>query len=364
MSTGQSYSCSETFSTETQHGTVSEVSEEMLLGPYSYGVEFTDFVQNFRSLLKTSKQCGEELHASWLSDVKKISNSFDQVSGNADCVEVYKRVFLKFVDSHREIMGSPILGEDDLLMDGPFKSLEYLQSGLGAQDESQSHGSEVGLAVSFDELGLKNVRIPIGTIYRFASSKRLEDPSGHSLFPTLVLLDFYAVCAHSLGDDHPIKSEVVRNLSDLCEVAESISPGSGPGSALIASSTSGQKLTPESATSTVDSIFDAFSQFGFVAQLLSNSLGGNVTTSDFNQSMDGMKNVIKSVVGHVVKDELPMSETGEVNRNEVLGRLGGAFQSTEVQKNFSDMAETMMSIYSKFVPPQPSTPSSTTHDSV
>lgn len=319
--------------------------DEAIQPPATYAVEFTDFVDNFRSFLRTSKEIGDELKASWVPSIRKISSCFEQVAGQSNGLSPYKSMFSSFVDSH-PLLVQPITKDDsDLILDDFFKSMDCEIAPDGNPSSSK------GPVVYFNRtaIHLMSIHIPLGEIYRSALTLRKEHPDdvSKSLLPVMILLDFFAVCAHSLPDSHSDKECIVRNLADLCDAAEGISPGTGPGASLVLAS-SAVRPSAEASSATIDTLFDSISNFGGFAQTISMMFGGRVSSSDFSNTVGGIKGVVKDMVQAVTKDGFPVGDNGSVNSDAILSNLGNAFQSPEMRKKITDVAESTLSLFSQF----------------
>jgi hypothetical protein len=244
----------------------------------SYAVEFTSFQGSFEGIIKRAKEITEEKPAPRAAPRKKptwavaAAANKDEVADAADdatppssptpawvsCFDrlysAYTKVgykcqpfmsmFQRFFDEHADALASPIFDEEtNAVRDDFFKKLDLFPRPTGGASPATSSVkatvAELKGPVVFynNDQKCAHVCFPIGELYRYCvaeyfKSMQTNDEAAKNkllLLPTLTLLDFYSILFHSVPSSHEKYEAIRRNLECLCEAAETVSPGSGPG---------------------------------------------------------------------------------------------------------------------------------------
>lgn len=303
--------------------------------PDSYSVEGTDFSENLRALLLRAINLGGAAKPRYAEGCRKILTALDRVSGDSETgLEPFKTAFARFVAANPVIL-EPLVGDDDVVHDALFKRTDRGVAPGGGEAAS------AGLVVYYnlDAPHLASACVAVSEIYNAAVERAHAGGGGSStdmMTPTLVMLDFYAVCAHSVPADSPHREALIRNLADLCEVAEAISPGSGPGVRARAAA--------------VPPIVDGMSSF------LSALSGGAVAPQQMTDAFSDVQNVVKNLIDKITETGPPVDPDGSIDPAVLLGRIGDVFKSPDIQSQIARTARNASEIFRHFAPPaQPTT---------
>jgi len=379
-----------------------EVGDDVLAAfASSYDVSYTSFESAMRSLLARgvnelskvpprsapsgSDSAPPPAKPFWIQCVTKFNMAYQKAYRQSAS---FKKMFVAFLDTYSSDLTAPLFSDDsESVADSFFKRTERFPTPGGAARAAvvASGGSTVieGPVVYFDmnASNLYSVCVPIGEMYRSAIKQYISAPASNlkkKLLPTLTLLDFYAVLYHSVPEDHQFRPALEKNLSDLCEAAEAISPGSGPGASSPESATGGggvgnvvaglgsllggaggaggtfEQISKAFASGTSDGLEGAF---GTIASMVSTFAGvGGMNP----QTADDMANVIKSVgasVGTLVEkitestqaarssEDGASAGSGSLDPQHVVGLLGTIFQSGEVQEQLAQTAKSASQVF-------------------
>lgn len=363
-----------------------DVADVMQMLASSYDVSYTSFEGNLKSLLhrgvndlfkpapprasslSSSQASSSDAKPFWHLCVTKFHTAYLKASRQSSA---FKKMFVNFFEANADELCRPLFSEDsESVADGFFKLTDKFPGPSSAAARAASAAATgtsptlEGPVVYFDMTSslLASVCIPIGEMYRAAIKQYLSAPPSNlkkKLLPTLTLLDFYASIYHSLPEDHSRRWEVERNLADLCEAAEAVAPGSGPGNSSLVTSDSSQ----QAASSPFEMLAKAFSGAGADAngglEGAFGSIAGIVTSlasvGGVNPAVAGdMTNAIKSV-GSSVKtlvdklSEIKKEDGGEggnpIDNEQFVEALGTIFQSGEVKQQLSQTLKTASAVF-------------------
>lgn len=322
----------------------------------SYDVSHTSFSGSLRSLLKRANEIATPVKVPprrgdmfpkenkterpyW---VVCSSNLLEALGRVAD-TSVFTQMFKNFLEDYGSDVAAPLFSseESSVVSDAFFKStaIHKCPSIKGEPNVGVNVNAGPTVYYSLSNPRVSSVCLPIGEIYRAAlkayrdTTDTSETPSAETpaeptpaalkrrLYPTLTLLDFYAVLYHSISPDHKHYSAIQTNLYDLCDAAEATSPGSGPGVSTSA------KTTP-----------DVSNPLSLLTGLLT-ARGGN--GSEIAAAIGGISSVVKSLIDKVSaeSDAARAANGGNVDPGELVGMLGNVFQSPEMKRQISETAQ-------------------------
>jgi hypothetical protein len=387
-----------TVSQETTPVEGDNITDVMQTFASSYDVSYTSFDMCMKSLLsrgvndlnkapppranQTESSSVSSVRPFWHTCVTKFHTAYLKAFRQS---AAFKKMMMVFFDMYSEELCKPLFTEDgDSVADGFFKRTDRFPGPLSAAARTASASATgtssvlEGPVVYFDMVSsqLASVCIPIGEMYRAAIKQYLSAPSSNlkkKLLPTLTLLDFYAVIYHSMDGSHPSREYVERNLADLCEAAEAVSPGSGPGSSSLSSGGGSYPLDSSSSSnlfsgnpfealtkmfsgaSTPESNGGLEGAFGSIAGIVSSlaAVGGvnpNVA-GDMTTAIKSVGTSVKTLVDKLSEikkeggDGSGDSSSMPIDNEQFVEALGAIFQSGEVKQQLSQTLKTASAVF-------------------
>lgn len=331
----------------TQISTNVNADEIMASVASSYCIDYTSFDDSLTSLLKRASddlaipvpRAGGTIKPYWGQCAQKLLIAYERAKANPSA---FKQMFANFYDSNASELSKPLFADDEssVVSDQFFKDTEVkpapksdgreksVRTSLGSHD---LHGPVVYFRM--DAPHLASACVPIGEIYTHAIRAHIDADESNirrKLFPTLTLLDFYSVIYHSLPESHPDRDKVARNVEDLCEAAEAVGPGTGPGA---------QKNDMGGMDNVFETIAGMMNAFG----------GTNPNMGQMSDAIRGVGGVVKNLVDRLTEGSTPIGRNadGSIDPAAIVGRLGDVFQSPDVQRQIAETAKTASTALNK-----------------
>lgn len=283
----------------------------------------------------------------WVRCIARFAAAYNKIKEAKPFKDV---IVSNFADFHTDALNSRLFSddEDDVGINDGFFKLSDTFSPFGDDHATATEIASGGVSVNKGPViylntkrkDLKGVCIPIGEMYRAAIKVHIAAPANNvkgKIMPTLVLLDLYSLLFHSLPESHALCDVTKTNLSDICEAAEAVGPGTGPGAAAArASIFGGNSNAMDSALSTIGG-------------LLGNVFGGGTKDGEINTAVQNVGDIVKTIVSKIGEDPNFAPQLGEgggaspppfslQNVSQFTKAIGEALQAPEIQTKLNESA--------------------------